>query len=350
MRQSQPQTKKLDENGFASIVIALVLIVVLALLTVGFAQLARREQNDALNRQLANQAYYAAESGVNDVVHAIPAINAANVASPGSVSSASCLTSSQLSSFSLNPTLNGTAGVAYTCALVNLTPPTLVYDNVAAESERYVSFSTSPSPLSTITFQWGSADNHTTPQSAAAGSFKPLASWGSSPAVLQVSITPFDPSNVDQNAMIAATYNAYLYPSASAGGLAYNTSQQGGITSGGCINSTTRYTCSATISGLPSAPEYLVRAIPHYDSTNISINGHSGASVVDFINGQALVDVTGKAQQVLKRIQVRVPIGPSYTLPKDAIEVGSTCKRFQTQPNQTIFDSSLGSSSCTLDP
>src|SRR5580658_8830161 len=55
-----------DEKGFASIVIALILIIVLALLTVAFAQLARREQADALDKQLAVQANYAAETGIND--------------------------------------------------------------------------------------------------------------------------------------------------------------------------------------------------------------------------------------------------------------------------------------------
>src|SRR5665213_2637815 len=54
-----------NQQGFASIVIALILIIVLALLTVGFAQLARREQQTALDKQKAVQANYAAESGIN---------------------------------------------------------------------------------------------------------------------------------------------------------------------------------------------------------------------------------------------------------------------------------------------
>src|ERR1700722_1988557 len=60
-----------NEQGFASLVIALVIIVVIALITVGFAQLSRREQQTALDKQLANQAYYAAESGVNDTYYLI---------------------------------------------------------------------------------------------------------------------------------------------------------------------------------------------------------------------------------------------------------------------------------------
>lgn len=336
--------QKLNESGFASIVIALVLIIILALLTVGFAQLARREQRNTLDKQLANQAYYAAESGVNDIIKSIPAIQAAPA---GAVDPTKCLNTAL---FSLNPTLDNSHGVSYRCALVDLTPPTLVYDNIPAEGERYVSFSANPAPLTSLTFQWGSADNHSSPKASSPGSFTPIAQWGNSPAVLQVSITPFNPSNVDQNAVIAASYTAYLYPSTGAGGLTYNTGQQGGVTSGACTNSNNKYTCSATISGLPASTDYLVRIVPHYDPTNVSIGGHSGAAVVNFQDGQALIDVTGKAQEVLKRIQVRVPLGPSYTLPKDSLEVGNACKRFTTEPNQTIFDSSIGSGACTLAP
>ena len=62
----RPTNTKLDEHGFASIVIALILIIVLALFTIGFAQLARREQQTALDSQKATQAQYAAESGINN--------------------------------------------------------------------------------------------------------------------------------------------------------------------------------------------------------------------------------------------------------------------------------------------
>ena len=65
----QPKKSGWNEEGFASIVIALILIIVLSLLTIGFAQLARREQQTALSKQLANQAQYAAESGINDAYY-----------------------------------------------------------------------------------------------------------------------------------------------------------------------------------------------------------------------------------------------------------------------------------------
>ena len=134
----------LNERGFASIVIALVLITILALITIGFAQLARREQRSALDKQLANQAYYAAETGINDTIKSLPAIAAAG----DSVDPKKCLDTSK---FSMNSTLNQTNGVYYTCVLVDLKPPNIQYKNVAPESERYINFSTEPSPLTSLT-------------------------------------------------------------------------------------------------------------------------------------------------------------------------------------------------------
>src|SRR5512146_1449289 len=147
--------RKLDEEGFASIVITLVLIIILALVTIGFAQLARREQRDALNKQLAGQAYYAAESGVNDTVKNLAAIAVANPPDD------QCLDTTN-PNFPLNPQIDQTRGVSYSCILVNMKPPNLLYDNVAAEEDRYVAFSTDPNPMTSLKISWGSADNKTT--------------------------------------------------------------------------------------------------------------------------------------------------------------------------------------------
>ena len=56
---------KNNEQGLVAIVVTLIIMLVLTLIVTGFAQLARREQREALDRQLASQALYAAESGVN---------------------------------------------------------------------------------------------------------------------------------------------------------------------------------------------------------------------------------------------------------------------------------------------
>jgi hypothetical protein len=56
------------EGGFVSIIVCMIIMTILSLITIGFAQIMAREQRQALDRQLSSQAFYAAESGVNDAL------------------------------------------------------------------------------------------------------------------------------------------------------------------------------------------------------------------------------------------------------------------------------------------
>src|SRR5882724_3022558 len=71
MSSSMKHPHTSPEAGFAALIIGIILVLILGLLTIGFAQLVRHEQSSALDKQLSSQAYYAAESGVNDAYHAI---------------------------------------------------------------------------------------------------------------------------------------------------------------------------------------------------------------------------------------------------------------------------------------
>jgi Tfp pilus assembly protein PilX len=60
--------KRLEQNeqGLVAIVIVSTIIVILSLMTIGFSRIMDRELRQALDRELASQAHYAAESGLND--------------------------------------------------------------------------------------------------------------------------------------------------------------------------------------------------------------------------------------------------------------------------------------------
>ncbi len=69
------------------------------------------------------------------------------------------------------------------------------------------------------------------------------------------------------------------------------------------------------------------------------------------IGAQALVDSTGKATDILRRVQVRVAIGDTDTAPSYAIEsTTSICKRFGVVPPNIIVPDSLvtGDASCAI--
>lgn len=347
----KPQTLTQNDDGFASLVIALILIVVLSLVTIGFAQLARTEQQNALNKQLSNQAYYAAESGVNDAIQAIPAIESASPA----VNPNQCLSSTLLP----NSTLNSGADVSYTCVLANLNPLSLVKDPLTADSGWSTVFSTVNPPgvvggsgiLASLTVDWSSIDSKTALPAAGVTSLPPLASWNY-PGVVQFSITPVLSASLNRATLEADTYTAYLYPSRSGSGSVLYTASGARAPIVSASNCSTG-TCTVTISNLKQPTStagefYLIHMFDYYDSSNIAITKatDSNAKSLEFTKSQAQIDSTGKALQAVRRIRVVVPLNSTLSLPNNAIEAQNVCKRFSVYPGAVIWDGL--DPSCTL--
>lgn len=397
----------LNERGFASIVIALVMILVLALLTIGFAQLARREQQTALDKQLANQAYYAAESGVNDAQQdivsgaicdgSIKITPACPTATTTDASSTTCMTPAgsplggtgaggsvaplPATALTANPNLSQQNGDSYSCLLVNLSPDKVKWPDTPPNTGQYLNFSTTAS-LNSVTIQWSSHDGQNTfvPGSStfSPGQFPSLNTWkkGSYPPVVQFSITPT--TTLSRSSLISQTFNVYLYPAndtnitddtgkQTAGTVAANSTQvaedltdQGQIVSGDCGKDATNPTaCSVTITGLPGGQSYSVHFISYYDTASVNMGGSTCpggvCTPVKFI-GQAQIDVTGKAHNVLKRLQAQLQItykhdgtvtgaGNQPTLPDEPLEAQNICKRFQTLPSAVDHTHFIGPSS-----
>lgn len=320
-----PQTKDhiSRESGFASIVIALTLVTVLGLLTLGFTQLSRREQQQALNKQLAVQAAYAAESGVNDVTQQI--------------ASGALTTSITTCSGTAAKSVNIPKGVSIPCTLVDLVPDNLFYNNVTPGTTKYTTF-TPTANLSNLKIEWNSTNGRTSlPASYSATKLPPLAAWNTRgyPPVIQFSIVPVG-NNPTRDNLQNNLFTVYLYPSSAGkgGSVSYSTNPNDqGKFAGGC---NAGGSCDLEIRGIsPSNTEpYLIYFTGYYDTAAVRITA-TGTSpgAVGFKNAQAVVDVTGKAQDVLKRIQVRVPFANALpVLPGVAIEAQNICKRMQTAP------------------
>jgi len=335
------QTKSLRQNegGFASLVVGLVLVLVLALLTVGFAQLTRHEQQQALGNELATQAYYAAESGINDTIKGIED-NSPSIVSNANVNSGQCLNPPTVLSFAND--------VSYTCVLLNLKTPDIEYTNIAVGGSESIVVSTNAA-LSSLNIDWGSSDGHNS-YNTPYPKFTQTANWNTGgtnpidyPGVLQFSITPL--YSLNRTSLINNTYTIYAYPNnANPPTVDYSTAtaNQGAVYSGVCNSTNTPYACSVTIHNLPAAGgPYLIHFLNFYDKSKVDITGKTGAgptlASAVFSGGQAQIDVTGKAQDVLKRLQVRVPLNSIGNLPNYAIEAQNICKRMETQPGTTTF-------------
>lgn len=331
-------SSKVKQTGFVSIIVASMLMIILALITVGFTRLMQREQRQAVDRQLSRQALYAAESGVNDVAAAISAGTAGYTAadSPKTDCDPSALASSNLS---------GDGTVAVTCALFNNAPGTLEYD-VGVDGSKIVELATtSGNNFNSFTITWGNID-------AANNSIGSLPSCAAAPAtifefpatrpavvpVLRLDLTSVVGGTYDRNSLLQNTDYMYLVPcdGGGVGSHAFDTASRGNPIAVPC-SGTGNQPCSIDITGLlPPAPHasntFFARIKPIYDNSAVSVSAteDTGAGIVpvQFADAQVGIDVTARAGDVVRRLRVSVPFSTSSEVPEAALQAfDGICKR-----------------------
>lgn len=341
--------QRIEQQGFVSIIVAMILIALISLIAVGFAYLVRQNQRAGLNRQLSTQAFYAAESGVNDAVQ--------QLRQNGPYQEDDCRdTGSTL-----------TTGVEYTCVLVNSRPDTLVFDSISA-SESTITHITAGEPITSLQVAWQDTDSANTRFSALAGlmafpqtttmpgcppgSAGCASSTATFPNYIGALRTTIIPTSAAHGAnpvdnLLNQSQTVFMYPRGTTGGAntggtigsratgsaVGNESLEGQIVSGRCNAANTPRKCIVTIQNIGSA-DFYVRLKAIYKDVAVTITAKNATGGTIPISGaQALVDSTGKAQDVLRRIQVRVPLSDAYYFPEFALEsMDTTCKRLTVWP------------------
>lgn len=332
-RQEQKQA------GMVAIMVTMILMIVISLIVLGFAQISRRNQRQALDRQLSTQAFYAAETGVNDVVKLIK--DAA--ASGATVAAKPDCASTGGGFYSLSPVLDAANRVQYTCVMVDPTPPSLSYSNIDPRSTVVPVIATSGT-IADITLTWRAKDlppstpsnpnpvaTDNCPTSTAA--FSISTSWQCGYGVLRFDLVPTTGSGLSMSGLQNATMTSFLVPlkpgsSGSADPINYTTG--GGNSKLGVV--CTNDNCSYTIHFPSPQSQYYLRISSIYKNVSLEIAAkNSSGGVVNLTGAQAVVDSTGKAQDVLRRIQVRIPLtNSSSNLMGDyALQSAEAlCKRF----------------------
>lgn len=369
------ESKKLNEAGFASIVIAMTLILVLSLMTVGFATLMRKEQRSALDKHLSSQAYYAAESGVNAAANAIRSgYKYAKTDCSGGINNSA---PQAARNYLADPNVGEDDSVSNTCLLIDPTPTNLEYriePDANTDQEKLTQITGLDGAGNTafirkIVVSWEQSGPSTLSTKFAAGGsnydFRPVTSWPYSTGVIRAMLMPLNSSCLSRDCLLAHNYTTFLYPRATdgentwnlnttfpTGGSSYNfasTSTQaaadalqdvnGPILSGRCSESRSgdNLMCTATIDGLPASQDYILGLRGLYQESKVKVFVYDGSgNRLRIANAQAVVDSTGRAQDVLRRIQVRVPLTNSYNLPANALEVvDGICKQLQLTPSSS---------------
>jgi hypothetical protein len=328
-----------SQQGMVSILVTMIMMLVISLIIVGFAQVTRHAQRAALDRQLNSQAYYAAESGVNDAIGYLQGHLA-------SLPAANTDCKSFITTANLDATLDN--GVGYSCLMVDPTPPQLTLAPVpAGQTTVWAIKSASGSPWRNLTFKWASnADDAATRNGACptpAGSFPTVTNWRCNYSLLRVDL-------VETSTLNAATVNdssrvgtIFISPLTS-GGSASVAYAAGGpkIVGARCSAGT----CTMQITGLSSASYYMRLTLLYERSDSVILTGVTNdGEAGHFSDSQAVIDATGKAQDELRRLKVVVPLtgaANGVPLPLNGLQTtGDICKYYTIIPNQSANPANL---------
>lgn len=337
------------QQGFVSIFTVLFFIIFITVITVGFLRIITGEQTQSVNNSLTASALQAARSGVEDGKRALLLYNNTTDAGLKSALAAAFASQSCTGIFG-NPVVAGPLGLEtsgavasstglnqkYSCLIVSPLSPDYI-DSSAAGQSKIVPL-IGQSGFDSIKFSW-----HDTVQDKSLGAittpvnkFPTQTAWNSAKTTNATTaymrlelITTAAPGSITPSTTTSQV--VYLIP-ASAGSAATFTSAQPNIAAVHCqISAASKYACNVTIpvAGGPT-PNLYLRVTPLYGSTHFGVTLLSGGMPVNFNGVQPIIDSTGQASDVFRRIQARVSLTSDATLPEYALESGNNiCKAFE---------------------
>jgi len=354
INNTESRNSSAGQLGMASILVTMVLMVVMSLIVLGFAQVSRSNQRAAIDNQLTKQAYYAAETGVNDYAKKIRTYLTNNPNNPdlNALNKISCDTKNQPLAYKgiASSSLNGTTDVQYTCVLVTANPTSLSYSSVSSTKVIPINSSTT---INSLTINWQTTQTNIAnptvncPSALAIGQLPNKTNWTCGLGILKIDLVPVTGTIAFQNLM-ADNMTALLVPtnsgSTGTGMVSYTATtvnqygsfvNQGAEVAAKCDTSN----CSVTISGLNSTNYYL-RVSTIYQFAAIQVAGYNSSSSstqLPLVGAQVMVDSTGKAQDILRRVQIRIPVNStaaSSTFDAAIQTTLSLCKQFETSTTQ----------------
>jgi hypothetical protein len=341
--------KQRGEEGLAAIIVATVIMVVLSLITLGFARLMQREQRQSLDRSLSTQAFYAAESAINKAVSLIQ-----DETNPYVNDKDNCNADA-----SFNGSVDASVGAEYTCVLIDQAPKTLEYTqgSISTSASKVVPIrSENNAPIAQIRLAWEDPNlfsttvgSSTTPVfGCVAPSLPVYTAWNArTPGMIRLDLIPT--TTLDRTSIINNTISLFLYPSsAGCSGPGQTTINYSAHMAANAKGQIVRVNCAAgnlprdcelyiNIDTAVKPTQYYMRVKSIYHSSDMTVRLYdstgASASQLGIKGAQVQVDATGKVNDVLRRVQVRVPVSKSYPVPDYVIQTtDSICKQIQVAP------------------
>lgn len=357
--------KRKNESGFVAIFSVLIIMSILTLVTIGYSNVTRDAQRRTIDSQLDTQAFYAAESGVNDAIKYIESAASADLAQKtGCQDNPIGGDAGQVFS-GYDTSINSNLQTGYSCVIIDNVVKDLIFSSVSkvgTGSPKVVPIEPSNGGVvSAMTISWEDPSGNTrindTSDVTYPNILRGTTGWGDGLGILRLDIVPVN--NLNRGTLIDSAYTFFLYPSVTAAGSTFTVGNgpdsQGGLIPVDCPSATSACTARLTLGG-SSSTKYVMRLQSIYNDTKVTISNLTTTSgeTTSFRNAQYMVDVTGRANDVFRRVQVRLPQKSNGRIPDFALLTSdSLCKRILvSESGSTVDGNGVGSdlnTACALE-
>jgi hypothetical protein len=348
-------TIKTNEKGVVALVTVVLIALLLTLITLGLTRSMIVNQRQTTDEQSANQAYYAAESGIQDGIRQIKAAQS----TPGVPfpTKNTCDTGSA-------GNLNSDGTIRYSCLLISSEAKDSLHTISDQESLQLDVHPTTD--YKSLVVQWHKlgagpgldGDVTDSALNSSTAGVNPSSSGypGNLPATLRAMISVVPASlAVSRSDYRSNTSNIFMKPHQPAitplGDI--STGQILPDTGNFCTSLTSSndgYACRMTVDfGSVANRRIILRLRSIYKAdTKVKISLYNATTAIE-PEIQAIIDSTGKVGDVVKRLQVRHSISQKFTdaFPDYAVETSEgICKNFNFSSTNSPTDSSAASDSC----
>lgn len=363
--------RDMRQSGAVSLFAVIFGAMLLTIVTIGFMRLMIMDQRQSSNNDLSQSAYDAALAGVEDAKRVVRAAQTGNIQAVGVLNgpincnmvAASGVVGGSISGDTIIQTGTGAGkrfDQAYTCVKITMKSQDFIYKSIEDKSQLIPLRATSS--FNKISIEWYRRDDESNLGSANAvnteisttGELPARNSWHSNtPQLMRVQlINPgptFNLSTLDTTG-VTSFFRPNVLRSDVAGqdgtAVSSKTSDRPRATDGNEHNNGTNIvSCSKTFK---FSGEYSCKAVIDVDeiaaggetaflrltsiykggSVKVSLQKTDG-TIVNFDGVQPIVDSTGRASNLFRRVEARLQIGDDFAYPDNAIELkNSLCKDF----------------------
>lgn len=331
-----------NQNGMVSFLVVMFISVLLVLITASYARVMTRELRQSTDSELSSKAYYAAESAIEESLLDIRS----NLNDPSKSLSDLNQDNCDREEYNQFDTPTG-----YSCRLVSVAPNELTGSLEPDNSRQFNLEGISHNRIKLEWYQHGEdymdntgdfpdvpdSNDHPSPNYTSPTNWPP-----ETPPIMRMEIIsypengPFETDEIRQKVLFMHPEDSQFKNSTAA----YNPISPGSNSTKDvkCKKAVNNgdYACELTITGInvgggPNNISHVVRIKPFYTGTNYRLTALTGTNKVEIPGNTIIIDATGYANDVYRRLQARVPLHSVGTFGQDYVLLADeqVCKRMR---------------------